>query len=343
MQKIRQMTLLTLLMGFVSASIFCEESSEEFLRPVKIAAVAVPAPDSEESPIGGIILDAAALELHLNEFTVLTIKSETEKEALKNQDFLLRAEYEIREDEISLDILCINLGNEEIIARTSWKGSLTLELDRNIQKVVQNDIVPALPEYFEVTRKETEKAAGNDEVWAVAALAAVSDESETGTSQSARPWRIGIGGALFIPLSSAATFSSLGYGVDITVGYAFNLGKVELAPALLTGFMWFVAQGAIAADSYVFPLGVELRVGTTSGQTILPYFRLAGGGAWYLLVPDGSSNVSKIIPFAEGGLGIDIVFTPTIGMYVDVGIRFLFEGSVTIINVAPGLGVALRF
>ena len=65
---------------------------------MKISAVAVPAPDSEESPIGGIILDASALQLQLNEFTVLKMESETEKEALKTQDFLLRSEYEIRED-----------------------------------------------------------------------------------------------------------------------------------------------------------------------------------------------------------------------------------------------------
>lgn len=344
MYKNKQIILSSFLILVISGSIFAEDLS----RPVVIATNVRPSPETEESDLGEVIQSAVILQLKLDGFETRVIEPVDFPPPKKEQDILLVSLYDIDGDKLAITITAYLSGDrkEEPIASGIWTGPLSLTLDKEIQNIIKNDIVPALPREIDVTMKETEKAAESGEAWAVAIIAAIAadtDRDASDSGKSRRPWRVGLGGNIYIPMSSAATFSNLGYGGQLTVGYAFKVGQIELVPALVTGGMWFIAEGTTRAQTVFVPLGAELRLSSILDSPLLPYVRIAGGGGWLLLLPENSSSLSKIIPYIEVGIGTDIKFSPIFGLYVDLGVRFLFEGSVTITHITPGLGAALRF
>ena len=75
---------------------------------------------------------------------------------------------------------------------------------------------------------------------------------------------------------------------------------------------------------------------------MLPYLRIGGGVTWFMVMPEGSSTQGKIVPYFDAGFGIDFRFGQTFGLYADVSYRALFEGSVTLSGIYPGLGISLR-
>jgi len=86
-----------------------------------------------------------------------------------------------------------------------------------------------------------------------------------------------------------------------------------------------------------------LRIGAALQGSFQPWIFLAGGGALFILTTEGDEPQSKFVTYAEAGLGTDIFFGPAFGISAQATFRAVFEGSVTIIHVAPGIGIAYRF
>ncbi len=326
-------------------------ASESYSRPVVISATAVLISGAEEKALGKVILDAAVLQLRLEGFEIQTIKGDFWPPDAEKQDFLIVAEYHAAGDTVSIDIRCTASGSksEESIAEGSWSGPFSITLDDEIQRIIHNDIAPFLPRSIEVSRKDTEKAAAAGTAWAVAAIGAEQTESEPEepTTLSAanleKPFQLDIGGILTVPLSDTATYARLGYGGQISFGYAIPAGSIFLVPRIVIGGLWLPTEAPIPADIIIIPFGLDLKISSGSNQPMLPYLHFGGGGSWFMVIPEGSPTQGKIVPYADAGLGIDFRFGPTIGMYADVFFRAMLEGSVVLYGIYPGIGMSMRF
>jgi hypothetical protein len=344
MYRNKYIILIILLVLLTSGAVF----GEEYSRPVVIASTVAGPLDAEDSALSGVIQEAVVLQLRLEDYEVRVVDFAEFPPAKNEQDYLLLSEYTITGNEIYIEIFCMETGmvKDEAIASGKWTGLLSLEMDRDIQKIIKRDVVPLLPESIAESRKETEKAAEAGEAWAIAALPLVAEsgvEDELAEASASSRWRIGITGVIYLPLSETATFAETGYGGSLSAGYAFKVGPVSLGLGITGGVMYFSAAGASTADALLLPFGGEFRVGGVLPGAFQPWVRLAGGGAWFQITQSGSTSQSKIVPYAEAGLGTDIYFGRTVGLTVEVNFRVIFEGSVILYHVAPGLGAAFRF
>lgn len=234
----------------------------------------------------------------------------------------------------------------EAVSSGIWTGPLSLDMDREIQKMISNKITPILPKSIEVTEKETVKAAEAGEAWAIAVLpASISGNAEGDLAESAAlsRWRISIIGSVYLPLSVTASYADTGYGGSLSAGYYFKAGTVNLGLGITTGAMYFGAEAAETATALFIPLGAEFRIGAALPGALQPWLKMAGGMSWFQLNVDDSGTQSKFVPYAEGSLGLDIFFGRTFGLTVEAAFRFVFEGSVTLYHVAPGIGAVVRF
>ncbi|RKX92702.1 MAG: hypothetical protein DRZ90_13575 [Spirochaetes bacterium] len=326
-------------------------ASESFSRPVVISATVASVSETEDAVLAEVILDAVVLQLRLEGFEIQTIMGDSWPPDAKEQDFLLKSEYQITGNTISINIRSSASGSksEESIADGSWSGPLSITLDDEIQKIIHNEIAPFLPRSIEVSRKDTEKAAAAGTAWVVAAIGVSQTESkqEDSTTLNAanrkKPFQFDIGGILTVPLSDTATYARLGYGGQISFGYAIPAGSIFIVPRVVIGGIWLPTEAPIPTDIFVFPFGLDLKISSGSNQPMLPYLHIGGGGSWFMVIPEGSPTQGKIVPYADAGLGIDFRFGPAFGIYADVFFRAMFEGSLILYGIYPGVGTSLRF
>lgn len=334
MHRIKQIVLITVLIVLTSIAV----SGEDYSRPVVIATSVAAAPESEDAALGKVIHDATVLQLQIEGFEL--------READEEQDFTIVSEYRLSGNTISIDIRCTVSGDEseEPIAKGTWSGPITLTLDKDIQKIIRIDIAPSLPRSIEVSKRETEKAAAAGTAWAIAALAVdvPVEEIDPETAGLKKRWRLNIGGILTVPLSDTATWALLGYGGQVSFGYAIPAGSISFVPRIVTGGTFMPTDAPIPTDIIIIPLGLDLKIVSASDQPMLPYLRIGGGVTWFMVIPEGSSTQGKIVPYVDAGFGIDFRFGQTFGLYADVSYRTLFEGSVTLSGIYPGLGISLR-
>lgn len=323
-------------------------AAEDLSRPVFVSTTVIPGSDIEDPTLGKVISDAVDLQLRLEGFEVKAIEAGAWPPAKKDQDYLVVSSYRMTADEISVEIYSAEPGNDKSKALSSgaWTGPLSLEMDKEIQKIISNDIAPVLPTSVGVSVTETEKAAEAGEAWAIAVLPAsttVSAEDELAESAALSRWRIGIIGSVYLPLSVTASYADTGWGGTLSAGYFFKAGTVNLGLGITSGAMYFGAEAASAGEALFIPIGGEFRVGTALPGVLQPWLKIAGGMSWFQLTLTGSEPQSKFVPYAEGSIGLDFFFGPTFGITAEAAFRFIFEGSVTLYHVAPGIGAVVRF
>jgi hypothetical protein len=334
MPQARSIILFLLFLGMTSTVL----RAEDLTRPVRVITSAGPAEGETSSSIEKVILDSMSLELRLRGYYVPSPDADTKA------DFQVVAEYNLDGNDINVVIRCTEAGREKPVGSGRWLGTLTLNMDEAIQDVIRNEILPYLPENLPSDRREVEKAAKNGEEWALAIIAA---EEQTGSEPAAQApanrWRAGIVGSAFFPMADTADYAKTGFGGTLALNYVFRLGSASLSPGINIGGMFFSAEAANAADALFVPAGLELRIGASKEGLLQPWVRFAGGMAWFRLTPDIGSVVSEFVPYAEAGIGTDLFFGPLFGITAEVDFRFIFEGSVILYHVAPGIGAAFRF
>lgn len=344
MRRLGQIGLIAILIVLTSGAL----AAEEFARPVLISTTVIPGSEIEDMALAKVILNAAVLQLTLDTFEVSTVDAADWPPPKKNQDFLVVSNYVVKGDEISVEISCLESDSNPgtLISSGTWVGSLSLDMDKEIQRIINNEITPSLPESIEVTRKETEKAAENGDAWAIALLPSAIDlynERQLAEAAGRSRWRIGIIGSVYLPLSVTADYADTGWGGSVSAGYFFRAGNAGLGLGITSGAMYFGAEAASTGKALFIPIGAEFRIGAALPGSLQPWLKIAGGISWFQLNLLGSDPQSKFVPYAEGSVGLDIFFGRTFGLSAEAAFRFIFEGSVILYHVAPGIGAVVRF
>jgi len=323
---------LILLFGWSAVAL----AAQDFERPTRLAVSVQPAADAEESTFAGIIRNAAALELRVAGFAIVADQAEA--------DYVLAAEYRETGDSLTAAFTANEGRGGEVGAQGRWSGPASLSMDQDIQQVVRRDIVPSLPLSRPASRRDTEQAAERGESWAEEALAGERVAAAGSPERDApdAPWHLSARGAVYLPLTETATFAALGYGGHVNFGYRFDIGAFDLDADLSLGAMIYDAEAKYAAKLLFVPLGAVARISAGTG-ILRPNLSLAGGAAWFLFRKEGESPQSKIVPYGEAGLGIEVQIHPSIVLGADAAFRLIFEGSVVLTHIAPALGVGVSF
>jgi hypothetical protein len=145
-----------------------------------------------------------------------------------------------------------------------------------------------------------------------------------------------------------ATFAALNY---FPVGYSFTLdGHYQMkAPGGLfgagvaTGLSTFHGKGTYAqADFYVVPIGADVRYGTHTGSALDFYVHLAGGPAIFVAKLATGEALTKVVPYASGGVGIMWKPIDILALSLEAGYTCYFDSPDPVAGFAPALAVVLR-
>jgi hypothetical protein len=145
-----------------------------------------------------------------------------------------------------------------------------------------------------------------------------------------------------------ATFAALSY---FPVGYSFTLdGHYQMkAPGgvfgagIASGLSTFHGKGTYAqADFYVVPIGADVRFGTRTGSALDFYAHLAGGPAIFVAKLATGEALTKVIPYASGGVGMVWRLIDVLALSLEAGYTCYFDSPDPIAGFAPSLAVVLR-
>jgi hypothetical protein len=134
------------------------------------------------------------------------------------------------------------------------------------------------------------------------------------------------------------------YGIDSSCffGLRFNHSAVELEAGLRAGYDLVYSAGQVEGELHLASLGVELK-GIWPAEAPFSLRLRAGGGPLYLAAASESAGLlGKVLPFCAAGLGLD--FRPSAGftLGLEAGLLAVFERSLPLFALAPGLSAAWR-
>lgn len=167
------------------------------------------------------------------------------------------------------------------------------------------------------------------------------EEGPAFRSSSAR-FSLSFASAPFFVLGEAAGYFHYGFDCSSSFGFRFVHRDFELDAAARLGYALVYSAGTVSGELQLASLGPELRaIWPASGLFSL---RLrAGGGPLYLAATSGEAAfLGKVLPFAACGLGLDFRPTAAFCLGLEVGFLVVFERSLPLYGLAPGLSAAWR-
>jgi hypothetical protein len=147
------------------------------------------------------------------------------------------------------------------------------------------------------------------------------------------------GSAPFLPLGAAADYFKIGLYSSVSGVIRFDLGAARLGVGLEGGAALFDAQGASsAARTTLLPLGGLAALSLSYGGPLEVTFRLSGGAAVLSMRSDGVEPFAKLVPYAGGGVGLNVGLGPVFAVALDTRLAVFFEQAYG--KLSPLLGLA---
>jgi len=159
----------------------------------------------------------------------------------------------------------------------------------------------------------------------------------------ARRFLLSTGIAPFIPVGAASSYFSLGYMSFVAGNVVFPIPSGRIGVGISLGVIAFTAQGASGASTnFLVPLGLDAsyRLGESSMAGLL--FHLSGGAAVLFVSSPTLGTKAKTVPFLRGAVGVELLFSITVGVLLDAGYEIYFEMPLLIMGVSPALEISLR-
>ncbi len=262
---------------------------------------------------------------------------------------------------LSVSLLWLDTRSGAETASIATSGMMDLHLDSVILAAFtelldrKQDRVRSIIAARETIRRAAAEAAGARSILAqelapaVAVRAVVPDEPAVSPGSPSPPERsppkvlLTSGFAPFLPIGAAAYYFRTGYfptvlaAIDLLRG-----GDGVLTLGVAVGLNYFKAAGpADSADNYLAPLGLDVRYGRETG-VVRPFLHLAGGAALLTIVTGSQGTLLDFLPFARGGLGLELEVTPRLGIGVLVDYEVYFEMPYLLTGLSPSIVVVVR-
>jgi hypothetical protein len=268
-------------------------------------------------------------------------------------DYVLAGVYSNTSDEIEIQLIWYNVTTQEAAAVTSERGRLGLSTDRVLSRALA-DILSSVggdlvrsgapvqleglgPAVETVSLQGLPTRSGNPRP------SLPREPTAPGERARRKHAELSTSGSAFVATGQAADYFRIGYGSALHFDLLFGRGAGRLGLGLYAAVNYFQATGvATAADTMLIPLGADLRYSLDEGLPVGLFVYASGGAAMLVVRSEYWGNLSKPVPYALGGMGVNLPFAPFMGTALDVSYSVYFEGSMVIMAFSPSVSLYFR-
>ena len=331
-------------------------------RPVVLVLVYSSGPEAS-AQLGALISDSLAVDLESQGIQVVPSNDSAVDDravaflAGKNHaDYALWGTYSLAGSEIRLDARWIDPARAAAVAAVSRTGALDFSFDAVVASLVgelvesqkmtfadlpaQPDQIAELPVTTASQQPVISRGVNLDPVGRPSfGPAALPPKAEPAFV----PFAISLGSSPFIATFAALNYFPVGLDISFTALYRFRTAGGLIGIGLGSGVSGFHGKGAYAeADFSVIPIGIDLLYGTRTGSFIDFFAHIGGGPAIFSAKLTSGEFLSKVIPYATGGLGIQLSFFQSLGISLEAAYTCFFDSPDPIMGFAPSLSIDLR-
>jgi hypothetical protein len=283
-----------------------------------------------------------------------------ERARASSADYLLSVEYSETDGFVLLRFSLVDAVTEAVAAEADRSIKVDLSFDRVVTDAVRELLSPVRADLFREaplvssaqgqpieappageTVPVPEQQDVRDSGTALPTPAQPQTRSPTSEPREVRFRRLELaaGSAPFLPLGAAADYFKIGLYSSVSGVIRFNLGAARLGVGLEGGAALFDAQGASsAARTTLLPLGGLAALSLSYGGPLEVTFRLSGGAAVLSMRSDGVEPFAKLVPYAGGGVGLNVGLGPVFAVALDTRLAVFFEQAYG--KLSPLLGLA---
>ena len=292
--------------------------------------------------------------------------------AAESIDFILAAFYQLEGSNVSIDFQLHDVGERKEMVAGEAKGRLDLTFDRVVaeaieEMVVRSGVTPARPYTAGENGKEPDVAASADGKNGASASPPDASPKESETAPAISTPAVGVGEpgivpaqepqekttiqrlelsagfAPFLTVGGASEYFRFGLLTSLYVNYRIPVGSGYLAVGIYAGANYFQATGIVAtSDSLLIPAGVDFRLAPIGGTRLSLFLRLSGGPAVLILNPNKTGALSKVVPYALGGIGINLALGRWFGFTLDSSFSIFYVQSLPIMGYTPSVYLFIR-
>ena len=328
--------------------------------PVVLMLVASSA-RSDNAMLGALIADSFKVELESQGIRVVPAQGPAADDRAiasltlkKHADFALCAVYTLVGSEIRLNARWINPSLNATVGTASRTGALNLSFDAVVASLV-DEIVAGQRQRFadlppeQVTEAPPAPAAAPQPV-AATGVAVIGTNWPPGSlvhppqaEKPIEPFALSLQSAPFIATFQALNYFPVGLSFSLTGLYRIRVPGGLFGFGMSSGLSTFHGKGAYAeADFYVVPIGVDVLYGTRTGSPLDFFVHLGGGPAVFAAQPTSGASLAKVIPYATGGVGIQLSFLDRMGLSLEAGYTCFFDSPDPIMGFTPSLSFVVR-
>jgi hypothetical protein len=259
--------------------------------------------------------------------------------AAQNSQYLLLGDYSTTPKDFTLRLELYDVATSRLIRESTASGRIGLSLDSVVEAVL--DTALAGIEFRPVAAPETAARIPAPAIPTVGGTGV----PVAGPSSGRKIFAITSGAAPFITMGDASAYASLGILATLSADFRFPLGPGVLGAGVLSGACVLDAAGVVAAARLIIvPIGADLFYSMNEGGFPGIVIHLSGGPALINVDSDYSGSLTKAIPYLLAGLSLDLPFSRSFGLAVDVDwAAFLESASFLIMAFAPEVSVYVRF
>ena len=317
-------------------------------RPARVFVSVVPGPGADTA-YGPVLCDALGVSLARNRMRPTAVEGEA--------DYLVIGTWVNTAGTIELTVEALMPEGTTPFATGKASGKIGLSLDAVVGDALAR-VLPAMSARFPADVASTSDADGTNIVSMVGTT-----EGTTGTAtttvtavdppvrdipamQPTSRWRgveLSVGGAPLVTTGELADYAKLGACSALDLDFRFAAGRGVLSAGLQAGAGWFRAAGVGVADILVIPAGPDVHWTPSADANPAVSLHAAAGPAVLIAFIGGSGTLAKVSPFVSGGLGVDMAFTPALGLRLEADYLVVFEGSMVLQGFTPRLSLRTRF
>jgi hypothetical protein len=292
-------------------------------------------------------------------------------------DYVLEGVYNNSSDEIEIQLVWYNANTRQAAVSVSERGKLGLNMDRLLSEALTQIFAQVEGELAGFSRTAVTGVLGPDPPGAPQAAPASLHGLPTTAGGPGRPnytdprvrpdpepgrivepgespggegkprrkhLELSTAGTAFIATGEASEYFKIGYGSAVHLDLLFPAGAGTLGIGLYTGVNYFAATGvATSAQSLLIPMGVDVRYTTIDLVPFGLFVHAGGGPAMLVLSSDYWGGLTKLVPYALAGLGMNVRISPSMGTALDLSYGVYFEGSLLIMAFSPSVSLYFRF
>jgi hypothetical protein len=146
----------------------------------------------------------------------------------------------------------------------------------------------------------------------------------------------------FLPTGAAAYYFNIGYLPSLLASIFVDTPMGPIGLGLYAGVDYFKAVGSQDySNTFLLPVGVDVRYALGSA-TFRPFFHLAGGPAFLVMVTGAQGTLASVLPFLKSGIGLEVMLTQGLGISALADYDVYFEMPYLLMGFSPSINMELH-